>query len=296
VKLCVGAVSRRIVEEAAKLKVHQIVASRRQVNVHGGYTGMDQIDIVRIVRDLSDGETQVVRDHGGPYQNGDEYDDWVEELDLDVRAGFDTLHLDVSKLADNQQRDELVRLVDRYRDKVYIEIGGERDGQPWLSSLVRLVVSDMGVIPLYAVADVGGHIWADRQRGYFKHPDWVRDMARGYHDLGVGIKAHNCDWSDAWRPMDLDAVNIAPEFGNVELDAWLRYLDGRDVHALLSFAYDTGSWHRWFRADEGTRFEKARAALRYHLNDEFVVDILHHAGADGDGYVREAIRDAIVSR
>ena len=172
-KLGVGAVSRIVVEEALKLKVPQIVASRRQVNIDGGYTGITQKQLVTMGKELSDGETSIVRDHGGPYQNGDENDDWLTEFDDDIEAGFDSLHLDVSKLPRADQVEELQYLIGQYGGRARFEVGGERDDQEWLDVILRSAL-EVGT-PDYAVMDTGGHIHADRQSGMFKPVWWVED-------------------------------------------------------------------------------------------------------------------------
>ena len=112
-KLAVGAVSRRVVEEAAKLQVHQIVASRAQVNETGGYTGMTSRELVEIVKQQGNGKTEVVRDHGGPLQSGFN-DDGIESLQDDVNAGFDGLHLDVCKLPRADQPKTLRALIKQF--------------------------------------------------------------------------------------------------------------------------------------------------------------------------------------
>jgi hypothetical protein len=282
-----------VVEEAARLRVPQIVASRRQVTHEGGYTGLTNAEFAATVKDLSCGATQVVRDHGGPYQNGDPEDDWVKAFEQDLDAGFDVLHIDVCRLPRSEQLGELSRLLGLFALRCKVEVGGERDDQLWLDTIVRRTV-EVGVTPLYAVMDVGGHIWADRQRGSVRDVGWVTRYGADYRGLGIGTKAHNMDWlGDRARYADaLDAYNVAPEFGNVEVDAWLRSLPRAASAKLLNYAYGTGSWRRWFNDGEGTRFERARAALRYHLEDRVVAEVTN---SYSDENVREAIRDALIA-
>jgi len=288
VRLCVGAASRRVVEQAARLRVHQIVASRRQVGERAtGYTGFDSASLVETVRHLSGGETAVVRDHGGPHQNGDPADDWTAALDADVDAGFDGLHLDVSELPAGEQTAELARLCHRYAGRVFLEVGGERDSQDHLDLLLKTALGECE--PYAAVGQLGGRIWADRQHGALTGVAEARAVAESYG--GVLVKAHNLDWAGGRQAYGVDGLyNVAPEFGNVEVDAWLRVLPHADGCMLLRFAYETGAWRRWFTAGEGTRFERARCALRYHLETPGVAAVL--ARFD-DGPVREAVADAI---
>lgn len=288
-KLCVGATSRLVVEEAAKLKIPQIVASRRQVDETGGYIGMDLAELVETVHKLSDGETKVIRDHGGPYQNGNPSDDWVRAFDLDVEAGFDGLHIDVCKLPRPEQAAELRRLVTRYKDAgVTIEVGGERDDQEWLDILVAVTLDQ--TTPEYAVLDVGGHAWADRQQGTPRPVEWVKEMTYRYNKQGVKTKAHNCDELGGRKRYDdvLDAYNVAPEFARVELDAWFRVLAFSDVEMLLNEGYRSHRWERWFGPGEGTKFERARCALRYIWED-----VRPEYSDARESYVRQEVSDAL---
>lgn len=292
--LCVGAASRRVVEEAAKLKVHQVVASRRQVDVGGGYIGMDQEEFASVVKSLSHGATQVVRDHGGPLQGGTD-DDGTASFDADVVAGFDALHIDVSALPTEDQPLALVNLLKRYRTECDVEIGGERDEQAWLNTLLLTACGVDGVRPTYCVLDAGGHIWADRQRGALRPPDELRTAVNAIHMLEVKAKIHNADWAGNRHCLGnvVDAYNVAPEFGQVEVDALLTVLPFEFADRLLEYAYSSMKWERWFTKDEGTWFDRAKCAVRYLLEDPRAQGLAKLDEVQ-EIYVRGRIRDAIV--
>jgi hypothetical protein len=293
--LCVGAASRRVVEEAARLGVHQVVASRRQAGEFApGYTGYTSETLAETVHKLSGGVTSVVRDHGGPHQNGNfTDDDWTAALDADLDAGFDGLHLDVCHLPSEQQAAELTRLCMRYSGRTAVEVGGERNSGFRLRWLLEVALKVCQ--PYAAVAAFGGNIRADRQCGSLIPPAEAADVIEFYSGAyGVHAKAHNFDWLTARGGYAGDEAlyNVAPEFGNVEIDAWLHLLTHGDGQEILNFAYGTGSWERWFHESQGTRFERARAALRYHLNAPEVARVLDKYD---DAYVRAVIRDALLA-
>jgi hypothetical protein len=105
------------------------------------------------------------------------------------------------------------------------------------------------------------------------------------------VKAHNLDWAGGRQSYDLPGFyNVAPELGNVEIDAWLHVLTAFEGQFVLYAAYKSGAWERWFSGSEGTWLERARAALRYRLEVPEVARILSQYD---DRYVREAISDAI---
>lgn len=294
-KMCIGAVSPRVIEEAARLNVHQIIASRRQVDIGRGYTGLDQHELVARVKQLSNGKTQVVRDHGGPRQGGT-VDDGIDSFDEDCAAGFDGLHIDVCMLPRTEQLLALEHLLSRYAHRADIQIGGERDDQAWLSVLLHEALQHCR--PTFAVIDLGGHVHADRQIGMsFLSTDDVMRISQSYHHYGVNTVAHNMDWVGHRRQYKgvLDAINIAPEFGALEVDAVLSVMSDTNVHRALDYAYASGVWTRWFNATEGTVLERAKCAIRYLMHTDDYMNSLTKLSEFNDAYVRGVIRDAIIS-
>lgn len=290
-QLCVGAVSRRVIEEAAKAKVAQIVASRRQVDIMKGYTGLNQTQFVDLVIELSEGYTQVVRDHGGPNQ-GWQLDDGIKSFDEDLTAGFDVLHLDVCKLPRDEQEKQLMCYANRYKkSKIGFEVGGEHDDWAWTRNLYHLL-TDTGFQVDWVVMDTGSFIWAERQRGKLKTAQQML-LQKADLDINVRTKAHNFDWV-ARRELNstyVDAYNLAPELAAVEADAMLTCMPRLQAYEFLNTAYKSQCWNRWFNEGEGTHFERARCAARYVLEFHSIKKL----DVDED-YVRERIRDAISRR
>lgn len=295
-RLCVGATSRRVVEEAAKLQVHQIVASRSQVEGVHGYSGFTPESLVTTVWELSDGETDVVRDHGGPLLGG--RGDYLESLHADVDAGFDGLHVDVCKLPYEEQVAELKRaLNDLAGAPVHIEIGGEHESNDWNHTLLQVAIAE-GVPPRYAVAGFGSYVWMDRQCGRPVSATHLKAITEVNAGLGVMTKIHNADWVGkrvAVYGSVVDAYNIAPELGCLEVDLLLSQLSGNAVDDLLVYAYDSRKWTRWFIEFEGTWFDRAKCALRYLLNDDYVIELTREfMHDDGEEFIRENIRRHII--
>lgn len=296
-ELCVGVTSRLVAEEAAKLQVPQIIASRRQVNADGGYTGLTQRALVQLVSELSGDRTAVVRDHGGPFQNGDVTDrGWEQEFNEDVSAGFTGLHLDVSKLPKTEQVAALQRLVRKYSmPGVKLLIGGERDTQAWLYTLLAAAMAT-GTQPAYCVIAMGGHTMFDRQTGELISAPEARHITQSYNALGVKSVAHNTDFTDRDKyAAAVDAVNVAPEYGVIETEAWLRAVSPDVASELLKDGYESKRWLRWFPGASGTRYERARCGLRY-IWAEVLPDLQKCEWyADAEAYVRQEISDVIAA-
>lgn len=294
--LCVGATSRRVVEEAARVRVHQIVASRSQVEGDYGYSGFTPETLVSTVKKFSDGETAVVRDHGGPGLGGRM--DHLEALHADVDARFDGLHVDVSKWPYEVQTDELKRILnDLAGAPVFIEVGGEHEDNDWNHHLLEVAIGE-GITPRYAVAGFGSFVWMDRQCGRPISQTHLENITHVNANLGARTKIHNADW--VGKRLErygevVDAYNIAPELGCLEVDLMLAVLHPNASEDLLHYAYATKKWTRWFNADEGTWFDRAKCALRYLLNEETVIEMSKEfMPHDGDKFIRDRIREHIL--
>jgi hypothetical protein len=321
-KLAVGATSRRLVEVAVELGVHQVVASHAQVKVGGGYTGLDQHELVRLVRTGNPGSafdemfpslagigpvdevrtTDVVRDHGH----------LVAELDADVEAGFDALHLDVEPYAEVDRVDALLKLGIRFSgDAQKIELGGEHLAHTENVELLRRWYGMFGSeSPVsHLVYNGGTYVWADRQVGAFKvvPTGVVEDLAtlrRGfeeYQSTPIKFKLHNCDWV---APAELgrfaaavDVFNVAPELGRLETAAILLTKVPSKRAALLDRAYSSRAWERWFKPSEGTFSDRAHCALRYlQTSDPVVADAWSNLSDEDEAFVRGELRAWIAAR
>lgn len=270
-KLCVGAVSPRVVEIAAELNVHQIVASNAQVNPQGGYTGMTQKDLFDVVRTRS-ATTQIIRDHGGPRPGVDIHAAFTE-LRNDMDASFSGLHLDVCQIPRGEQVHALKHLYGAFAGKIHLEVGGEHDEPDW-NSVLYDSVSTFVTKPTYAVISMNTHAWADKNIGTPYAVDRVKYYVRDLHKEGIATKAHNMDHLanrvETYGDI-LDAYNIAPEFGMLETELVLQMLSPEVVIDLLTYAWKSKKWERWFKSyDEGTWIQQAKCALRYLQTDPYV--------------------------
>jgi len=296
-KMCVGAVSRLVVEEAAQLGM-TIVASRRQVDIGGGYIGLDQKGFTDLVHAWPN--ALAVRDHGGPRQGG-KSDDGIESLDADVEAGFDRLHIDVCQVGNDA--DTLHKLVRRYASNstCLLEIGDEHATSPDVNhKLIDTALDAAGSETIaFGVITTGSFVWADSQIGVPVPLDELYASSTIYRGDGVKTKAHNMDWLGSRKRPEyqdcIDEYNLAPEIGAVEIDALLFALPGPTVSTILHYAYTSEAWTRWFDEHEGTWLQRAKCALRYLRNNDFVKQQIDGPYTEGvDLFVRKQVRDALI--
>jgi hypothetical protein len=294
-----------VIEVAADMDVDEIIASRRQVDIGGGYTGLEQRDLVELVRSKSK-HTKVVRDHGGPHQSGIEDDDDVRSLMRDVEAGFDGIHIDVCKLPHGAQFVTLFNRVTIFRSApTWLEIGGEHDSQDWNLALVGAALKASRGNVKVGIVETGGHIWEDRQIGQLLTPMEVLTNVRCLRILGLEAKAHNQDWNLRRYALEdvIDSCNIAPEYAKVETEAIIQVLHDERGDELLNLAYDSGMWRRWFNDDEHLEHDEATGwwaravcAVRYAASENERMQELLKLDLEQEHHVRKAIHDAIARR
>lgn len=285
---CIGAVTRRVVEEAAKLGAYQIVASRRQCDQDGGYLEWNQAELVEVVGRLSNGMTEVVRDHGGP--KGMDDASFLVSLQRDYEAGFDVLHIDVCKYTREDQPTLLRLILNALPAGVPVEIGGERETNEWNNYLLDIAAS-RGANVAAVVAACGGHIWNDQQIGSV--PDDLADQIAEFRlPSGTALKAHNCDWLWGRGDLPVHELNIAPEFSLIETYAWKDVMSGTDWVDLMRLGYQGNGWRNWFANGEGSLEQRAVCGIRYILETDEARGIISRYEHRED-YVRAQIREAI---
>lgn len=305
-RLCVGATSRTVVEEAAKLEVPQIIASRRQVDIDGGYTGLTQGELVELVRRYSK-HTKIVRDHGGPDQ-GPMSDNGVESFTADVIAGFDILHVDItsapnfSDTADGisdaiATQNSLLKLFED--TNVQFDIGGEHVHQDVNDALLHGAFACLKRNQLRIasqVVNVDTMIKNDRQCGDIASHYITMTRVKCAHDNGFSTKAHNMDWVGMRRKRfarTIDYYNVAPEFGALEVDVRLAFATRTNALQAMQFADTMQLWRRWFENEAaGTWYDRTRCTLRYLLESPTIKELLTTTSTS-ERMIREIISDAI---
>jgi hypothetical protein len=237
------------------------IPSRRQIEYDGGYANeWTTMSFADYVKSRADDNILIVRDHAGPGQ-GNSPDDGRTSLEYDCRH-FDLIHLDPWKTASdfddgcNQTR-LLLNYCCHINPLMQFEVGTEesifkydaeqlsillrylRENSPWAFDQIR-----------YAVIQSGTSLEGNKNTGRL---DWNRldDMLKVCKKYGVLAKEHNGDY----LPVDLirrkfrfglDAINIAPEFGQVETQIYLAEIkDTNLLDAFYEICYASGKWKKW---------------------------------------------------
>lgn len=312
-----------------------------------------------------DGLYYLCRDHGGPWQRDNERNAHLPEKEAmelgkksykyDLENGFDLLHIDptkdpyiVGKVIDmnvNINRTiELIETAENERKErglpsVSYEVGTEETNggltssenyEAFIKKLNEKLDEKNLPHPAFIVGNTGTLTRLTENVGHVDPASCknLSAIAKKYH---VGLKEHNGDYLDdvillqhpAWG---VTAMNVAPEFGTVETQAYLKLSEVEDslyaeglisdksniALVLTTEAVKSGRWKKWMvdgkdkLSIEEILEDKELARLiteisgHYTFNNSLVkaeiaklYDNLSQSGIDGERYVVNKIKDSI---
>ncbi len=305
------------------------------------------------------------RDHGGPWQRDNERNAHLPEkeaMDLgkksykyDLENGFDLLHIDPTKdpyivgkvinMDVNLNRTiELIETAEKERKALNLppisyEVGTEETNggltssenyEAFIKKLNEKLDEKNLPHPAFIVGNTGTLTRLTENVGHVdpKSCKNLSSIAKKYH---VGLKEHNGDYLDeaillqhpAWG---VTAMNVAPEFGTVETQAYLKLAEVEDslheegllseksniVTVLTTEAVKSGRWKKWMvngkdklSIDEILADEKLARLIteisgHYTFNNSTVKEEiaklysnLSEQGIDGEQYVVNKIKDSV---
>ena len=267
-KLGFGPMSKEIIEILAKHTVENnyplmIIASRNQVDYATGYV-CTTAELEKQVRSYKNPNLLLCRDHCGPYFSDldknlsieDAIERCMKTIAADIAAGFDLIHIDVSRIKNNQLHyaKHLIEHAISLNPNIKLEFGSEDNtGIDINSSLARIDIQ-LGFLNPYKDNVVffvtqTGSLTKDGQAGTF---DVERNRAIGEQIRGAGFmfKEHNADYftaEDIRQRIDasVDSLNIAPQLGKVQTDL-LKEFAPKDLWDIFAdLVYNQNYWQRW---------------------------------------------------
>ena len=312
-----------------------------------------------------DGLYYLCRDHGGPWQRDNERNAHLPEKEAmelgkksykyDLENGFDLLHIDptkdpyiVGKVIDmNVNINRTIELIETAENErkamglpsVSYEVGTEETNggltssenyEAFIKKLNEKLDEKNLPHPAFIVGNTGTLTRLTENVGHVDPASCknLSAIAKKYH---VGLKEHNGDYLDdvillqhpAWG---VTAMNVAPEFGTVETQAYLKLSEVEDslyaeglisdksniALVLTTEAVKSGRWKKWM-VDGKDKLsikeileDKELARLiteisgHYTFNNLLVkaeiaklYDNLSQSGIDGERYVVNKIKDSI---
>jgi hypothetical protein len=293
-KLGVGPMSAAINKCIDKYAVRaplMIVASRNQVDHNQGYVCRTE----ELPSQFSNRELLLLcRDHCGPYFKDTDKGLTVEQaiaeckktIDADIAAGFDLIHIDVSRIPENQFKyaEELFNYTLSKEPGMLFEFGSENNTGTDLAPSAERIDEQLKFISKYS----NNVVYFVTQTGSFTQHTQVgsfdletnKKLAQKVHDAGFRFKEHNADYlhsPDIWlrRQAKIDALNIAPQLGTVQTYVSSSLSVSRSGHTpewkrFADMVYNKGLWKKWMPADMDDKEMAVQVSGHYFFNtDEY---------------------------
>lgn len=267
-KLGFGPMSKEIIEILAKYTKEQnyplmIIASRNQVDYVTGYV-CTTAELAEQVKPFKNPNLLLCRDHCGPYFSDldknlsieDAIDRCMKTIAADIAAGFDLIHIDVSRIKDNQLHyaKKLIEFALSLNPNIKLEFGSEDNtGIDITSSLARIDVQ-LGFLNPYKDNIVffvtqTGSLTKDGQAGNFD-VERNKEIGKQIRAAGFMFKEHNADYftaEDIQQRIDacVDSLNIAPQLGVMQTTLLKEFAPADLWSTFADLVYNQDYWKRW---------------------------------------------------
>tara|TARA_R110000744_G_scaffold49660_1_gene107885 strand:- start:2411 stop:3373 length:963 start_codon:yes stop_codon:yes gene_type:complete len=294
VKFYIGPMSKNIVDSIIEFTEETgnkigLIPSRRQVEHNGGYVNnWTTAEFSKYVN----GRVPIERDHGGAGQ-GYEEDDGQKSFKVDA-SYFDIIHVDpwkkytdmkggISETIDN------MRMVYKINPKVLFEIGTEEAIRKFTPDELNTLIKACNEFDFfenikYAVVQSGVGIDLNKRINTGKYDEGrlgeFIDVCKHWNILS---KEHNGDYLTNKEIKDkfsigLDALNIAPEFGQIETLCYLHHFNtiGNGIEDYYRICYKSRRWEKWVSDDfspEDNKEKLIRICGHYVLSNKEFIDI-----------------------
>ena len=267
-KIYIGPMSKNIVDAIIEFcdetdnKIG-LIPSRRQVEWSGGYVNNWTTETFSKYSN----KLFLVRDHSGPKQ-GHTNDDGYDSLLFDCKY-LNMIHIDPWKKYPKyeeglQETIKMIKFCHKHNPNIEFEVGTEeaiRKFEPnelnqFLSELyINLTHSEYNQIK-YVVIQSGTSLKKNTNTGKYDKERLTSmiGIAKEYELLS---KEHNGDYlpTDLIKEkfdLGLDAINIAPEFGQIETKIYLDKLKNKHLNLFDTFweiCYNSKRWEKWVDKD-----------------------------------------------
>lgn len=320
-RIFIGPLSKNVVDSVIELAEENrplaLIPSRGQIDYMGGYSNhWKTSDWHNYVKSRTN-NVLLARDHAGPKQ-GIKEDYGFDSLYEDCKY-MDIIHIDPWKAADSFG-DGMVKTLDYIRfchyanPDIYFEIGTEETifsyeaGQ--LDLLINFLKNNLVSTAYdqirYAVIQSGTSIKNTRNTGTYSE-DRLIDMVAVCHRYDLLSKEHNGDYLTDDNVKNkfeagLDAINIAPEFGQIETKTLLiamqkdtskQYL----IEEFFQLCQNSQKWRKWVDHNFNpvlNKEELIRITGHYVFSDPFFA-VIKRQFKDIDIVMKNKIKEKITS-
>ncbi len=262
-KFFIGPMSKNVVDAIIKFNKlrHEnvgIIPSRRQVENTGGYSNnWTTKDLREYAPDLV-----IKRDHSGPGQ-GNQDDDGYDSLKEDCKY-MNYIHIDPWKKYSNYKEGmiwttEMIKFCYSLNPLIQFEVGTEESIRKFDYFELENLLNDLKKsLPMeafnqikYLVIQSGTSLKNNQNIGTYDRTRLL-NMIKVAQKFNLMSKEHNGDYIPEKlifekMSLGLDSINIAPEFGLIETQAYLDEIldDKLTFNKFWQICYDSKRWEKW---------------------------------------------------
>ena len=300
-KYYIGPMSQNVVDCVIKHgQKHSIglIPSRRQVDFSGGYVNGWNTETFSSYVKKKNSSVLLCRDHGGAEQ-GQVSDDGNKSFETDAQY-LDLIHIDPFRVSETiyqaaEKTADIIEKIFEVNPNIMYEVGTEEaifKYQPedlnWMLGYlkIRLRIEYFNQIK-YAVVQSGTRLdLATRTNIGNYNNTRLQNFIEIVKNFDLMSKEHNGDYlTDSFDvevrfASGLDAINIAPEYGQIESEFYLEMCskDNALFEQLYEICYNSGKWKKWI--PDVSRVSKSQIIMtccHYILSDKsFIGNIKSH--------------------
>jgi hypothetical protein len=312
-KYYIGPMSKNVVDCVIKHgQKHSIglIPSRRQVDFSGGYVNGWNTEIFSSYIKKKNSSILLCRDHGGAEQ-GQVSDDGNKSFETDAQY-LDLIHIDPFRVSETiyqaaEKTADIIEKIFEVNPNIMYEVGTEEaifKYQPedlnWMLGYlkIRLRIEYFNQIK-YAVVQSGTRLdLATRTNIGNYNNTRLQNFIEIVKNFDLMSKEHNGDYlTDSFDvevrfASGLDAINIAPEYGQIESEFYLEMCskDNALFEQLYEICYNSGKWKKWipdvFRASKS---QIIMTCCHYILSDKSFIDNIKSHFPNADKLIQKRI-------
>jgi hypothetical protein len=240
-----------------------VIASRNQVDYNSGYV-CNTNTLVESLKAFKNDNLLICRDHCGPYfadlDTGLTLEQALESckqtIKNDIESGFDLIHIDVSRIKDNQlyYAEVLIDYALSLRNDLYLEFGSEDNAGVDVMSSIGRVDEQLAFLQKYKnnvkfFVTQTGSLTKNNQAGTFDI-EFNKRTIKQVHDAGFLFKEHNSDYftkDDLNKRIlaGVDSLNIAPQLGKIQTETLKEFAHTDHWEDFGRHVYGRNYWKRW---------------------------------------------------
>jgi hypothetical protein len=275
-----------------------LIPSRRQVDFSGGYVNGWNTETFSSYVKKKNSSVLLCRDHGGAEQ-GQVSDDGNKSFETDAQY-LDLIHIDPFRVSQTiyQAAEKTGNMIEKLfgiNPNIMYEVGTEEaifkyepEHLNWMLGYlkIRLRVEQFNQIK-YAVVQSGTRLdLATRTNTGNYNNTRLEKFIKVVKNFDLLSKEHNGDYlTDSFDvevrfASGLDAINIAPEYGQIESEFYLEMCkkDSSLFEKMYEICYNSGKWKKWI--SDVSRVSKSQIIMtccHYILSDKsFINNIKSH--------------------